>query len=162
MPPVYRTCMLIRQPILVQRMLDDLPTLLDGTPNPPAAHLPATWEMICQQAASQSVANEADVTTQWELLFFGLGGSLRQLGVAFDRNREISNMAVNVRMDIVLNKMTGEDCVAIECKRDVILERYQDELLGLAGVAWLGWNGTAHVPRSGKSIIIKVCFPLNS
>ena len=151
--------MLTQQPILVQRMLDDLPNLLDGTPNPPAGNLPLTWERICRQAANHSVANEADVIDQWGILFSGLDHCLQELGVAFDRRREITNRAVNVRMDIALNKMTAEDCVVIECRKDEILGRYQEEWSRLANVEWLGWNGTDHVPGSGKSILIKVCFP---
>ncbi|KAI9786801.1 MAG: hypothetical protein M1816_007809 [Peltula sp. TS41687] len=154
----YRPCMLTQQPTLVQRMLDDLQNLLDDTPNPPAADLPRTWERICQAAARQSIGNEADVTTQWERLSLGLDGCLQELGVVFGSNREIYNVAVNIRMDIALNKLTGEDCVAIECKRDAILGRYQEEWNGLAGVAWLGWNGTAHAPGGGKSILIKLAL----
>ncbi|KAI9813214.1 MAG: hypothetical protein M1826_002530 [Phylliscum demangeonii] len=156
----FRPFALCLSPSLPDRMLEDLPNLLQQQPHvdhPVSMRLEVLWEEALLTAARWRISHESVVGNVWTVILrFCYSFYYELCATELNEPVESLNGEVKVRMDIGL-EVGDEARLAIEVKRDLVYTHHQHDLDSLIGQAWLGWNGTDHV-TGAKSIILKLAL----
>ncbi|KAI9809486.1 MAG: hypothetical protein M1826_003877 [Phylliscum demangeonii] len=160
----FRPFALCRSSTLPDRMLADLPNLLQQQPHvdrPMTVRLQTIWDEARQDAIEELITHARDVGTMWlGLLRFCQKFHRELCETQLRQSGEVDSDEVNVRMDKVLQ--LGEEArVAIDFESDLADAHLQDDLNHLTGQRWLGWNGVDGV-RGAQAILLKLALWMGS